>query len=415
MRFDIIIIGGGLSGLVCGIQLAKSGKSVAIIAAGQSSMHFSSGSFDLLGYDTQGQIVDTPLNAISQLPPNHPYQKIGSERVAVLADQAQKLFRECGIALQGDANRNHFRVTPMGVLKPTWLTLQDYATSPHKGSFPYRKVLLCNVTGYLDCPVEFISEGLRKLGTEVRSIEITIPALKARRHSPSEMRSANIAKVLSIDETLTQVADEINNRVQEEEIVLMPAIIGLENPQTAESLQKKVHTPIHYIPTLPPSVPGVRMQNQLKKTFTRLGGIYLLGNRVLGGLITNGQLQYINTTSLADEKLYADKFILATGSFQSDGIKSNFEKVYEPVFDLDVDALTDRTQWTVEDVFQPQPYMSFGVSTTREFQCIKHGQVIKNLHAIGSVLSGHNSIHQADGTGVSILTALAVAQNLINQ
>ncbi|MGM9620222.1 MAG: FAD-binding protein, partial [Bacteroidaceae bacterium] len=48
MKFDNIIIGGGLSGLLCGIALAREGCHVAVIAAGQSTLHFSSGSFDML-------------------------------------------------------------------------------------------------------------------------------------------------------------------------------------------------------------------------------------------------------------------------------------------------------------------------------------------------------------------------------
>ena len=40
MRYDTIIIGGGLSGLTAGITLAKAGQKVCIVSAGQSSLHF---------------------------------------------------------------------------------------------------------------------------------------------------------------------------------------------------------------------------------------------------------------------------------------------------------------------------------------------------------------------------------------
>ena len=415
MKFDIIIIGGGLSGLTCGIRLSQEGKRVAIISAGQSTLHFGSGSLDLLGYDEEGNTVEHPLDAIDHLNENHPYRKIGADRIENLTAEAKRLLDECGIHTTGSAQRNHYRITPMGVLKPTWLTLENYATSPSATELPWRSVIIANVAGYLDFPVEFIADGLAKLGTRPEVEIISIPTLKARRHSPSEMRSANIAKILSSEETLEQIAEVLNGMEETAEAILMPAIVGLDKEETEASLKQKVRRPLLLLPTLPPSVPGIRIQTMLQKQFTRLGGLYLLGSTVTNGNVSNGKLEYIMTSTMMDEKLTADAYILATGSFLSDGLKSTYERIYEPILDLDVEASKNRAEWIDPNVFNAQPYHSFGVKTNENFQPSLKGQTLENMYAIGSVLGGHNAIHQADGTGVSMMTALAVANRLINK
>lgn len=55
------------------------------------------------------------------------------------------------------------------------------------------------------------------------------------------------------------------------------------------------------------------------------------------------------------------------------------------------------------------------MKTTDDFHPMKDGKTVTNLYAIGSVLSGNSGIKQATGTGVSMLTAIAVAHNILNQ
>ena len=117
MKFDSIIIGGGLSGLVAGIGLQMKGKKTLVISSGQSALHFFSGSFEL--YNTEQPYAI----ALKEVPQTHPYAKMGVDRVLELASTVPEFFSHAGIALNGSAERNHYRLTPMGVVKPAWLSL----------------------------------------------------------------------------------------------------------------------------------------------------------------------------------------------------------------------------------------------------------------------------------------------------
>src|SRR3712207_6342233 len=101
MKFDTIVIGGGLSGLTAANVLAAKGQHVALVTTGQNTLHFGTGSFDLLGYGANGKEITHPLDAISSLTAEHPYRKLGTEGVTALANEAKALLESCGIKTKG--------------------------------------------------------------------------------------------------------------------------------------------------------------------------------------------------------------------------------------------------------------------------------------------------------------------------
>ena len=405
MRFDTIIIGGGLSGLIAGIDLVRKGQKCLIVSSGQSALHFFSGSLELYGTD------DEPLKAIAGLDKNHPYSKIGIDKVETLAAKVKPLMAELGLYFKGNADRNHWRLAPLGVMKRAWLTLDEFASFQNAEQLPWKKIALLNIDGFLDFHTSYIAAGLAEKGVECSISSISMPQIDKLRENPTEMRSTNISKVLSGD-MIGTLAARINEKIDGADAVIMPAVVGLTGCSEVVRLRELVDRPLHFLATLPPSVPGIRMQLMLKRYFQKQGGVYMLGDSVVSGHFEGDRLKSVKTMNHGDTEFEADNFIIASGSFFSKGLVASQNDVVEPVFGLDVDAAADRGQWYDRNMFNAQPYMSFGVATDKDFRTSRGGVPVENVYAVGSILSGFNPIKEGCGAGVSILTALQVAENI---
>lgn len=418
MKFDTIIIGGGLTGLICGIRLAKQGQRCVIISAGQSALHFSSGSFDLLNALPDGTPVEHPLQHIEELSrqvPVHPYAKLGREKFRELAVLSRKLLQEAGIPVSGDEKTNHYRVTPMGTFKPTWLTLKDQLVCENKTCLPWKKIAIFNVLGFLDFYTQFIADEFRKIGTESSIHAFNFPALEYIRKNPTEMRSTNIARIFDKQENLEELAHLLKNESGDAEAIVLPAIIGLSPGNVLKQLEERVGKAICLLPTLPPSVPGIRTQQQLKKYFQQLGGVYMLGDTVLRTEREGDRVVRVYSYNHGDIPFVGQNVVLATGSFFSQGLIASPERVYEPVFDLDVSFAEDREDWYDLDLFAAQPYQKFGVKTDEGFRALYRGQPLDNLYVAGAVLEGFDAMKEGCGAGVSVLSALYVAERILSK
>lgn len=416
MKFDTIIIGGGLSGLVCGIRLQKAGRKCAIVSAGQSAMHFSSGTFDLLGRLPDSTPVDDPIEAISKLDGGHPYSILGADAVEKYAAEAEGFFAGCGIKVSGNARKNTWRVTPTGERKPAWLTISDFTPLEAKDSAIGSKALIVNILGYLDFNTRFLADSFEKQGTSCRIESIKLDEMERLRKNPSEMRATNIARVMDRDGVWEKAAAQVKEKLQGEDVVVLPAVFGLKDASVVEKMREAIGVKTMFIATMPPSVPGIRSQLTLRAEFEKAGGRFFLGDTVVDADYNeDGTVKSIGTVNFGDIRLYADDFVLASGSFFSKGLIATPEKVCEPVFGADLRIAEGRDNWFDRNFWKRQNYISFGATVSSSLNVSVEGREIANLYAVGSLVGGCNALYEGCGGGVAIITAMKAADVILEK
>ena len=423
MRFDVVLIGGGLSSLVCGIKLQKEGRKCLIVSAGQNALHFSSGAFGLLGKLPDGTEVSEPLSAITSLPEAHPYSKIGAGKVSEYAALAPKFFADFGVELHSaasvaepvEAAVNGYRITALGTLKPAWLAMKEVTLLASKDEKIGDKVLIVNFSGFLDFNTRFIAEGLEKRGTQCRIESVKLDAVETLRKNPAEMRSVNIARVMSHEENWKQFARKVQEMLKGEDVVVLPEVFGYEDPVIMQWIGEMIPAKVVFIGTTPPSVPGIRTQKALKKAFEAAGGTFLMGDEAVASELDGDRVVSVRTANLGEIRIEADNFVLASGNLFGKGLVASPDKVCEPVFGLDVDYPAERKDWYDENFFAKQNYTGFGVKTDAKFHAVKDNGTLKNLYVVGSEVGGCNPLAEGSGAGVSIMTAFSVADSILGR
>ncbi|MCA9874472.1 MAG: glycerol-3-phosphate dehydrogenase subunit GlpB [Anaerolineales bacterium] len=420
---DLLVIGAGLSGLMAAYTAVKAGLSVNVVAKGLGSMHWSAATIDVLGYSPAQPetAVKRPLEQIPALikaNPQHPYALLTNEHIAQALAAFVALSKDVGVPYGGAANPgdNLLLPSPAGAARPAYLAPKGQLAGDLSRSEP---MLIVGFEGLRDFFPELIAENLNKLGYSARAAFLPLKLATNRR----DFTNVQLAQGMDSKEQRALLGPALKKLLRPGERIGLPAILGIKAHATVlAELERETGAPVFEIPTLPPSVPGVRLYTALRSYLQNLGVHLTAGMEVIHASAvapngTPGSIQWVESaTSSRPLKLLADKFLLATGGILGGGFNSEMNgRVWETIFDLPLTVPQNRADWFQVRFISPEghPVFSGGVTVNKAFQPTAGEQPIYgNLWAAGNLLGHCDTIQERSMEGIAIATGVAAAQAL---
>ncbi|HEY44502.1 MAG TPA: anaerobic glycerol-3-phosphate dehydrogenase subunit B [Anaerolineae bacterium] len=397
---EIIVIGAGLTGLFASILAADRGAKVTLVTRGRGGLTLSHGCIDVWERST-------PSRALSRLRSNHPYRRAGLGSLQAGLEFLQALGRQANYPFIGSISRNLRLPTALGAIHTTAIAPHSLALGDLRDNTP---IVIAGVDGLRDFFPELVAANLRRAGIAIdESFQLPLPMPPTQR----DRYSIDLARSFEDPDFRGEVARIWKPRLSGIKRLGIPAVLGFKNSQLVhEEIQERLGVTLFEIPTLPPSLPGLRLESLLHRKAMELGVFVIEGPKVVGrvdGSTTAPRVSGVVLQTVGGPRtLTADIVLLATGGvlhgglvFQQDG------QVRESVLDLPVIYIEGRAQWTVPSPLDAQPYASFGLSVNDHMQPLGADglPIYSNLYCAGGLIAGADRSEEGSRQGIDIATA----------
>lgn len=400
MKSDAIVLGAELDGLLAAARLVQHGLSVQMLSTGAGGLHYAPAGLHVLGFKSVDciDVVADPLSSISDLNPQHPYRKIGAGAAADALNWYSGFCSEVGLPTTL-LEKNTMALTPAG------LGLPVFGITPHLATLDdcsEKTVAVVCFPGMRDFPVELICAALRKTGGSPQIVEAPLPGTLTE----------NVALAKSYDrlsDLSGYFAAMVPSIPANTDVVLFPAVMGLRrNSEILSAAQSTLGVPCFEVPTLPASVPGLRLELVLRE-YLQAQNVDCIGNFEPGS--ATAMSEGVVVSDAFKRRYEADVAILATGGVLMGGleVQSNGH-VRERLFDLDV-VQTEPLSVTAVDLTLDALHKA-GVETNEMLNPIDEaGHTTPNLFVTGQTLAHCNPAAESSADGLSIATGWAAAEH----
>ncbi|HEX2412501.1 MAG TPA: anaerobic glycerol-3-phosphate dehydrogenase subunit GlpB [Solirubrobacteraceae bacterium] len=400
---DAIVVGVGLAGLTAAARLAEGGARVLVLAKGVGATHLGPCTIDVIGYAPER--VERPGEALAGLGDGHPYAAVGRDGVQAALDWFKGVMAPYPYV--GGLEENLLLPTAVGALKPSAAVPGTMAAGDLREG---GEVCVVGFRALKDFHATLLADNLARAGIPARAVELDlVPEGRA------DVNSLGFARAFDAPAFRSEVAAHLTARLGRDERLAFPAVLGIAGPTAAWSeLRDRLARPVFEVPTLPPSVPGMRVFAILRERLRRAGARVIL-NAVVhdaersGGRVTGVQAR----VGLRDVRHGADWVVLATGGFASGGLELDSRwRAREVALGLPVSGAPGPGEERFRaGYFDDHPMGRAGVRVGRDLR----PEGLDNVLVAGATLAGAQPWREKSGDGISLSTGHRAAELILGQ
>ena len=310
------------------------------MASGIGTTHISPGWIQVLN-ESPGASLENWIAAH----PEHPYALAGVDALAGGLAALREVCARAGLnyvsdedpsIASGHALASNFRLpTALGGVIEAAVVPESFAFGDLRRP---GAMLIAGPAGWRDFYPGLCAENLTRQGSPAQAASFDLPEMHT---SHFDATPVGLARLFDRADVRERVAAQLKPKLDGATRAGFPAVLGLEhNAEAWRDLSDRLGVPAFEIPTLPPSVPGMRLYNAFKAALTQAGVPILLDMTAVRGVVEGGRATGIGVPDVVRDRTYrADTFILATGGLYGGGITSDYTgTLREAVFGLPLQA-----------------------------------------------------------------------------
>jgi glycerol-3-phosphate dehydrogenase subunit B len=306
-----------------------------------------------------------------------------------------------GYQYVGGLDRNYLLPTAIGALRPSALVPETMAA----GDAPsLQRVCVVGTRSLRDFHAALCAANLQKAGIEARPVGIELEVQRA------DENALGLARRFDDPEWRAAFAAELAFALRADEQVALPAMLGVGDPHGAWSdLEHRLGRPVFEIPTLPPSVPGMRLFEILRSALRGAGGRLVLGSEVVGAEREGTKLTALRARAAGRDLRYVTQWVvLATGGFASGGIELDSRwATHERVLDLPLRGVPGPGEPRFLGTYlAEQPIARVGVAVDAELRA----EGFENVLVAGAALPGAVPWREGSGEGIALASGYRAAE-----